>query len=131
MAFLSCVGNGELHHATVRIVLVVERSEGDMGQDPEVAWTSSHHGPEQFIIFLDQLNSLLLCQFTTNKSTFSKWKIFTYLLIEKISPVRFPYSCNSSIFLVSQNYFKLLNVVTEETKTSNNHPIPTSLDMPP
>ena len=45
----------EVHHPGVRIVLVMERSEPHVSQDPKVARTASHHRPEQIIIASDQL----------------------------------------------------------------------------
>ena len=58
MMLLRTVMSGKIHHPGVRMVLVVTWAKPDMGQDAEVAGTSSQHCPEQVIIASNQLVSV-------------------------------------------------------------------------
>ena len=50
MVLLRGVIRHGVHHPGVRVVLVVERSDPHVSQDPEVARAASHHRPEQIVI---------------------------------------------------------------------------------
>ena len=53
--FLRRVPRAELHHPGVGVVAVVQRPEGDVGQDAEVAGAAAQHRPEQRVIVLEKI----------------------------------------------------------------------------